>query len=265
MKKIYKYLFAIAVVLPIAGNMNGASDPTFSIIGFTTASPLPETAAGTNSSISVVFDGATVVQAAGVTVDGSVYSGSILQIAKGGSITVSRPATGNDVIENVTLLCSSTSTKSVNVLCEWSTFAAPTAFTNDEWNENGKVNVVGLNLLGDAAYGLSAVEFIYGGGTTKNLIDAYNDGYIETNPGEIQSIRFTIQNDSEESLFLYGVKIYTAMTATGLSQETVIKTPLKTSYYDLTGKPVTATAKGILIQKSVYDDGTVGYGKAYVR
>jgi hypothetical protein len=43
------------------------------------------------------------------------------------------------------------------------------------------------------------------------------------------------------------------------------KTVVSKSYYDLTGRPVSSAAKGILIQKSVYDDGSTGYGKVYVR
>jgi hypothetical protein len=45
----------------------------------------------------------------------------------------------------------------------------------------------------------------------------------------------------------------------------VQKSIISKSYFDLTGRPVPEhAAKGLLIQKSVYDDGTTGYGKAYV-
>jgi hypothetical protein len=46
----------------------------------------------------------------------------------------------------------------------------------------------------------------------------------------------------------------------------VQKTVVSKSYYDLSGRPVSEhAAKGFLIQKSVYDDGTTGYGKTYVK
>jgi hypothetical protein len=36
-------------------------------------------------------------------------------------------------------------------------------------------------------------------------------------------------------------------------------------YYDLAGRPATKAAKGLLIEKSVYEDGSVSYGKVYVK
>jgi hypothetical protein len=46
----------------------------------------------------------------------------------------------------------------------------------------------------------------------------------------------------------------------------VQKTVVSKSFYDLSGRPVPEhAAKGFLIQKLVYDDGTTGYGKAYVK
>jgi hypothetical protein len=46
----------------------------------------------------------------------------------------------------------------------------------------------------------------------------------------------------------------------------VQKTVVSKSYYDLSGRPVSEhSAKGFLIQRSVYEDGSVGFEKAYVR
>jgi hypothetical protein len=46
----------------------------------------------------------------------------------------------------------------------------------------------------------------------------------------------------------------------------VQKTVVSKSYYDLSGRPISEHgAHGFLIQRSVYEDGSVGYGKAYVR
>jgi hypothetical protein len=71
-----------------------------------------------------------------------------------------------------------------------------------------------------------------------------------------------------ENAYLYGLILTVESTSTGLEKESAetSKTPLKISYFDLTGKPVSEhSAKGFLIRRSVYEDGTVGYGKAYAR
>ncbi|GAB6011658.1 hypothetical protein [Viscerimonas tarda] len=44
------------------------------------------------------------------------------------------------------------------------------------------------------------------------------------------------------------------------------KVAVSKAYYDLTGRPVAeSAAKGILIQKSVYEDGTSAYSKVYIK
>ncbi|GAB6011660.1 hypothetical protein [Viscerimonas tarda] len=43
------------------------------------------------------------------------------------------------------------------------------------------------------------------------------------------------------------------------------KTVVDKAYYDLTGRPAAKTAKGLLIQKSVYEDGTSAYSKVYIK
>jgi hypothetical protein len=49
--------------------------------------------------------------------------------------------------------------------------------------------------------------------------------------------------------------------ASGIDPAVAAKTPVSATYYDLAGRQASASAKGLLIQKSVYDDGTVGYNK----
>ena len=43
------------------------------------------------------------------------------------------------------------------------------------------------------------------------------------------------------------------------------KTPVATLLYDLSGRPVSNSASGFLIQKSIYEDGTSSYSKVYIR
>ncbi|GAB6011659.1 Ig domain-containing protein [Viscerimonas tarda] len=44
------------------------------------------------------------------------------------------------------------------------------------------------------------------------------------------------------------------------------KTVVDKAYYDLTGRPVAkSAAKGLLIQKSIYEDGTSSFGKVYIK
>ncbi|MDR1809683.1 MAG: hypothetical protein LBR34_04670 [Prevotella sp.] len=49
---------------------------------------------------------------------------------------------------------------------------------------------------------------------------------------------------------------------TGVNTNIVGKTPQSVQYFDLTGKPVSATAKGFVIRKTTYDDGSVVNSKA---
>ncbi|MDR1809195.1 MAG: hypothetical protein LBR34_02160, partial [Prevotella sp.] len=44
------------------------------------------------------------------------------------------------------------------------------------------------------------------------------------------------------------------------------KTVVSTLYYDLWGRPVSkASAKGVVIRRSLYSDGTTGFAKEYVK
>jgi hypothetical protein len=43
------------------------------------------------------------------------------------------------------------------------------------------------------------------------------------------------------------------------------KIAISRQYYDLTGRPASSSAKGVLLQKSVYDDGSISYGKTFVK
>jgi hypothetical protein len=65
--------------------------------------------------------------------------------------------------------------------------------------------------------------------------------------------------------YIYGIKVYVKSTSTGITGETAGKTALSTSFINLTGKAVEATAKGLLIKRTVYDDGSVKYGKVYIK
>ncbi|GAB6012868.1 hypothetical protein [Viscerimonas tarda] len=62
---------------------------------------------------------------------------------------------------------------------------------------------------------------------------------------------------------IFGIKIYLKELSTGVREvkEAVGKVELSSSFIDLTGKPAKETAKGLLIKRTVYDDGSVGYAK----
>ncbi|GAB6013023.1 hypothetical protein [Viscerimonas tarda] len=78
-------------------------------------------------------------------------------------------------------------------------------------------------------------SFTFGGQSTPNATDAPN---------------------------IYGIKIYLTDTSTGVEEAaTAEKTEISSSFIDLTGKPAKATAKGLLIKRTVYDDGSVEYTK----
>jgi hypothetical protein len=77
----------------------------------------------------------------------------------------------------------------------------------------------------------------------------------------VKSTADTFLNDRFELKF---VKKDTGID--GVKTPDVQKTVVSKSFYDLSGRPVPEhAAKGFLIQKSVYDDGTTGYGKTYVK
>ncbi|WP_459685638.1 hypothetical protein [Viscerimonas tarda] len=54
-------------------------------------------------------------------------------------------------------------------------------------------------------------------------------------------------------------------TSTGIGNIAGAKAIVSESYYDLTGKPASATAKGFVIRRTVYDDGSVINSKALVK
>jgi hypothetical protein len=56
-----------------------------------------------------------------------------------------------------------------------------------------------------------------------------------------------------------------AHQGTGIDKTLAAKTPVKSTYYDLTGKTVSADAKGFVIRKTVYSDGSVNNEKTYNR
>jgi hypothetical protein len=56
-----------------------------------------------------------------------------------------------------------------------------------------------------------------------------------------------------------------AHQGTGIDKALVAKTPVSSSYYDLTGKAVSPDVKGFVIRKIIYSDGSVANEKAYNR
>jgi hypothetical protein len=54
-------------------------------------------------------------------------------------------------------------------------------------------------------------------------------------------------------------------TGTGINPSVAGKAVQSVGYYDLTGKPVPAGAKGFVIKKTVYSDGSIGNSKTVVK
>ncbi|GAB6012499.1 hypothetical protein [Viscerimonas tarda] len=79
--------------------------------------------------------------------------------------------------------------------------------------------------------------------------------------GNFATVNFSSSNNSAPNIF--GIKIYFKDVSTGVREvkEAVGKVELSSSFIDLTGKPTKATAKGLLIKRTVYDDGSVEYTK----
>ncbi|GAB6011743.1 beta strand repeat-containing protein [Viscerimonas tarda] len=59
--------------------------------------------------------------------------------------------------------------------------------------------------------------------------------------------------------------VETAGIITGIDNIVGAKSIVSESYYDLTGKPVSATAKGFVIKRTVYDDGSVINNKGFIK
>jgi hypothetical protein len=258
---MYKNLFLAAAGLLVAGSMN-AANPSVVIVGFDAATPVEETVSSTHTTVNIAFSGATVKTGGGITVNGiSSWSGNYLEIAKSGTVTVTRPAVANDAILDVKLICSAKSSHA-DVLMEWSKFTSPTSFKDEGWES---FNVANLSFMGDVAAEVSPIDYYYGTGSGKTFADLAEEG--TTDPEAIQIYRFTVPSKSADELNLYGIKIYTDPTpiSTGLQALIAAKTPVKSSYYDLTGKIVSPDAKGFVIRKITYSDGSVANEKAYNR
>jgi hypothetical protein len=61
---------------------------------------------------------------------------------------------------------------------------------------------------------------------------------------------------------------YAPANPVGIDAPALSKAALRvvgTSYFDITGRPAKKDAKGLLLQKSVYEDGTTGWSKAYIK
>jgi hypothetical protein len=54
-------------------------------------------------------------------------------------------------------------------------------------------------------------------------------------------------------------------TGSAINAAVANKVAIDNIYYDLAGRLVSDSAKGVLLKKSVYDDGSVSYGKVYVK
>jgi hypothetical protein len=271
MKRIYKNLFLAAAGLLVAGSMNAAGDLSINVIGFssTTVNPNPS-APGTHSEVSITFTGATQETSTGVTVAGSSVTG-LLSIAKSGTITITRPAVANDVITNV-VLWGGTASGTTSLNPEVSIFADPAVWLPDisDW---GALRFAAID-ASNAAYSLTVVNAMTLGEdydiTPADLVEAHElydpeIGGLSVAPSAIQHIRFTVT--SATALKLFGIQVYTIQTpvSTGVQPVVAAKTPVKSTYYDLTGKIVSSDAKGFIIRKTVYSDGSVNGEKTYNR
>ena len=68
-----------------------------------------------------------------------------------------------------------------------------------------------------------------------------------------------IDNGKMSSAF--ATKVFTIQNTTGINSNLSAKTPKSVQYFDLTGKAVNGTAKGIVIKKTIYKDGSVENSK----
>jgi hypothetical protein len=254
MKRIYKNLLGVTAAMLAAGSMY-ASDPSITQIGFASTAPLSLSKQGTNSAATIVFTNAEGTTASSnAEVNGSVYNGSILQINSGGTVTITRPLSSNDVITNAALLCTSLSTNT-DVDVAFSTFTTPDTFTAAPYST---ANVTNLDNLGNEAAHITPLTAVYGDeDDTSDLYNLYGDGGMDDSPETVTSIRFTV--GANEPLMLYGVLVYTAETqvGTGLQPSVAAKTPVSSKYYDLTGREVAAATKGFVIKKTIYSDGSI--------
>jgi hypothetical protein len=84
-----------------------------------------------------------------------------------------------------------------------------------------------------------------------------------------ESWLYTFEKTADEGEFIddrFELRFVKKGTAIEEVKAQVKKTVVKKSYFDLSGRPVPEhAAKGLLLQKSVYSDGTTGYGKVFVR
>jgi hypothetical protein len=106
---------------------------------------------------------------------------------------------------------------------------------------------------GDLPDGTTGVVF----GTSGNTGADFISGWGTTN----------ITNGSAKPFQIYAITLTVVkQTGTGIGEPaTAAKTPLKSAYYDLTGKTVSSDAKGFVIRKTVYSDGSVNNEKTYNR
>jgi hypothetical protein len=98
-------------------------------------------------------------------------------------------------------------------------------------------------------------------------------------PAEAQAVAFVLGTGNRISLAGLGlgsidntirisaIRFYVEDVADGVEnvEPETAKTPVKSSYYDLTGKTVSPDAKGFVIRKIIYSDGSVANEKAYNR
>jgi hypothetical protein len=78
----------------------------------------------------------------------------------------------------------------------------------------------------------------------------------------------TIQSKSlsnSENAYILGIIMTISGTSTGAEEIAAEKTAVSSSYYDLSGKAVSADAKGFVIRKTLYSDGSVANEKGYNR
>jgi hypothetical protein len=106
-----------------------------------------------------------------------------------------------------------------------------------------------VNLKKSVPAEAQAVAFVLGTGNRISLA-GLGLGSID-NTIRISAIRFYVEDVVD------GVENVEAATAA--------KTPVKSAYYDLTGKIVSPDAKGFIIRKTIYSDGSVNNEKTYNR
>ncbi|GAB6012892.1 hypothetical protein [Viscerimonas tarda] len=140
-------------------------------------------------------------------------------------------------------------------------------------NVTGGISLSGGELIVESGTYTGGEEAIYcsGNGKATLIAGAFSctsdsgDGCLVTSSaGAIEIADGSAANPADWAT-VYATTVTVTRTSTGIDNITSAKAIVSESYYDLTGKPASATAKGFVIKRTVYDDGSVINSKALVK